>query len=349
MPITNRVWKLLLAVGLTFLAGIIGYEVIEGWSFLDATYMTVITLATIGYGETHPLSEPGRIFTIFLILGGMTTVSYGALSLTTLVADGELMQLLKRRRMDKAIAELQDHYIICGFGKTGEHVVGELLKTDRQVVVVDKDPENLRCFHTRLTTIERLGADIGTTKVHHLVGDASSDHVLMAAGIQRAAGIFCALASDKDNLFVVLTARGLNERIRIISKCEEDETEQKLIRAGANSIVSPKRIGGLRMASEMVRPAVVSFLDVMVRDPRGYRFEEIEIAAASPFLGRPFRDTPVSREKSLRLVALIAQHGGHDYNPSDDTVLSVGQRLVFLGRSEHVGKLRAALNGSSGA
>jgi len=197
MSITHRMWKLLLAVGLTFLAGIIGYEVIEGWSFLDATYMTVITLATIGYGETHPLTDQGRIFTIFLILGGMTTVSYGALSLTALVADGELMQLLKRRRMDKAIAQLQDHYIICGFGKTGEHVVTELLKTDRQVVVVDKDPENLRCFHARQTTIDRLGAGIGDTKVHYLAGDAASDHVLTGAGIQRAAGIFCALASTR--------------------------------------------------------------------------------------------------------------------------------------------------------
>ena len=346
MSITHRMWKLLLAVGLTFLAGIIGYEAIEGWSFLDATYMTVITLATIGYGETHPLSDQGRIFTIFLILGGMTTVSYGALSLTALVADGELMQLLKRRRMDKAIAQLQDHYIICGFGKTGEHVVSELLKTDHQVVVVDKDPENLRCFHARQTTIDRLGAGIGETKVHYLAGDAASDHVLMAAGIQRAAGIFCALATDKDNLFVVLTARGLNERIRISSKCEEDETEQKLMRAGADSIVSPKRIGGLRMASEMIRPAVVSFLDLMVRDPRGYRFEEVGIAPGSPFLGRLFRDTPVCQDKAVRLVALVAQDGGHNYNPADNTVLSAGQRLVFLGRSEHVAELRATLNGS---
>ena len=346
MLLTTRMWKLLLAVALTFLAGIIGYEVIEGWNFLDATYMTVITLATIGYGETHPLTDQGRIFTIFLILGGMTTVSYGALTLTALVADGELIQLLKRRRMDKAIAQLQDHYIICGFGKTGEHVVAELLKTHRQLVVVDKDPENLRCFHTRQTTIDRLGAGIGNTKVHYLVGDAASDHVLMEAGIEHAAGIFCALASDKDNLFVVLTARGLNARTRIISKCEEDETEQKLLRAGADSIVSPKRIGGLRMASEMIRPAVVSFLDLMVRDPRGYRFEEVNIAPASPFLGRPFRDTPVCQEKSVRLVALVAQDGGHDYNPPDDTLLTAGQRLVFLGRSEQVSALRAALNGS---
>ena len=345
MPLTNRIWKLLLAVALTFLAGIIGYELIEGWNFLDATYMTVITLATIGYGETHPLSATGRIFTIFLILGGMTTVSYGALTITALVADGELMQFLKRRRMDKAISQLQDHYIVCGFGTTGEHVVAELLKTGRQVVVVDKNPETLRCFHTIEATRDLLGSDIGEAKVNHLAGDASSDHILTEAGIQRAAGIFCALATDKDNLFVVLTARGLNERIRIISKCEEDETEQKLRRAGADSIVSPQRIGGLRMASEMIRPAVVTFLDLMVRDPRGYRFEEVDVEPASPFLGQPIRQSPAGQDPTLRLVALTTKDGSPHYNPSDDTVLVAGQRLVFLGRSEQVRELRTALNG----
>ena len=120
---TRRIWKLVLPVALTYLAGTIGYELIEGWDFLDAAYMTVITLATIGYGETHPLSNAGRIFTIFLILGGMTTVSYGVLTLTTLVADGELLKAIKRRRMDKAIAQLTGHYIVCGFGITSAHIV----------------------------------------------------------------------------------------------------------------------------------------------------------------------------------------------------------------------------------
>ncbi|MFA6545404.1 MAG: potassium channel protein [Limisphaerales bacterium] len=343
MPITQRIWKLLLAVGLTFLTGVIGYESIEGWNFLDAAYMTVITLATIGFGETHPLSDQGRVFTIFLILGGMTTVSYGALTLTSLVADGELMQLLKRRRMDKAIAQLKDHYIICGFGKTGEHVVAELLAAGREVVVVDRNPENLRCFHSREALMEHFGEDFAGKKVNHLPGDASSDHVLIEAGIQRAAGVFCALASDKENLFVVLTARGLNDTIRIVSKCEEDETEQKLKRAGADGIVSPKRIGGLRMASEMIRPAVVSFLDIMVRDPQGYRFEEVEVKAGCRFIGQPIRQSPAGQYPTLRLVAVATGAADYHYNPSDETVLSAGQRLVFLGRSEQVQQLRLAM------
>lgn len=344
MAITNRIWKLLLAVALTYIVGILGYEIIEGWSFLDASYMTVITLATIGYGETHPLSSTGRIFTIFLILGGMTTVSYGALTLTALVADGELAQLLKRRRMDKAITKLQDHYIICGLGKTGEHVAAELLKTGNQIVVVDRNPEHLTCFNSREAIRERFGPGVAANQVNYVSGDAASDHILLEAGIARATGIFCALASDKDNLFVVLTARGLNPRIRIISKCEDDESEQKLLRAGADSVVSSKRIGGLRMASEMIRPAVVSFLDIMVRDPQGYRFEEVEVKASSPFLGRTVRESPASQVPELRLVAVANPSGGYQYNPSEETVLAVGQRLVFLGRSEQVEQLRAVIN-----
>lgn len=340
----KRIWKLTLAVGLTFLTGIVGYEVLEGWKFLDAAYMTVITLATVGYGETHPLSDAGRIFTMCLILGGLTTVSYGAVTLTSLVADGELARVLKRRRMDKTIAKLNHHYIVCGAGKTGEHLIAELLQAGRQVVVVDKAQEHLRHFASREELVAHFGKEFSKCEVFHLEGDASMDHVLQEAGILRAAGIFCALATDKDNLFVVLTARGLNNHIRIVSKCEDDASEQKLLRAGADRIVSPTRIGGLRMASEMIRPTVVSFLDLMVRDPQGYRFEEIEVRNNSPYIGKTIRQCPVGSEPSVRLVALAGAKDDYRYNPSDETVLTVGLRLVVLGRNEQVERLRAAMN-----
>ena len=344
MSFEHRIWKLIVALALTFLVGIIGYELIEGWNLLDATYMTVITLATIGYGETHPLSDNGRVFTMFLILGGMTTVSYGALTITAMVADGELARVHKRRRMDKAISHLQGHHIVCGFGTTGAHIARELLATGREVVIVERASETLESLQSRQSLAERLGSDQANARVHYVAGDAASDHTLIQAGIHRAAGLFCTLGSDKDNLFVVLTARGLNEHIRIVSQCEDDETESKLRRAGADGIVSAKRIGGLRMASEMLRPAVVSFLDQMLRDPQGYRFEEVELKAGASVLGRPFQDSPAGRDTVVRLVAVAEASGGFTYNQPADLRLAAGQRLVFLGPSERLNRLRAEMN-----
>ncbi len=349
MAFQKRFWILLLSALLTFLAGILGYELIEGWNLLDSAYMTVITLATIGYGEVHPLSSAGRVFTMFLILGGITNVSYGAVAMTSLIADGELARMLKRRRMDKAIAKQQNHYIVCGAGNTGDHLVTELLQAGKQVVVVDKAQENLRKFQSREELAAQFGQQFAQCEVFYLEGDASSDQVLLEAGIERAAGIFCALATDKDSLFVVLTARGLNSRIRIVSKCEDDASEQKFLRAGADRIVSPTRIGGLRMASEMIRPTVVSFLDLMVRDPQGYRFEEIEVRERSPFIGQTIRQSPVGSEPLVRLVALAGEKEGYRYNPSDETVLTAGLRLVVLGRNEQVESLRAAMNPGANA
>ena len=269
------------------------------------------------------------------------------MTLTTLVADGELLKAIKRRRMDKAIAQLTGHYIVCGFGITSAHIVRELLATGRQVVVVEREPENLRALQSRQTLSERLGEEVADSRVHYLAGDAASDHMLTEAGIQRAAGLFCALASDRDNLFVVLTARGLNEHIRLVSKCEDDESEPKLRRAGADGIVSAKRIGGIRMASEMVRPSVVSFLDQMLRDPRGYRFEEIELRAGSPQLGRAFRSSPAGAQSEVQLITAAAAGEPFRYNPPTDLPLTAGQRLVFLGPSEQVSQLRKAMNGEA--
>ena len=343
MNVRNRVWLVLLAAGLTFITGIVGYETIEGWSLLDSTYMTVITLATIGYGETHPLSAAGRVFTMFLILGGLTTVSYGALTLTALVADGELIRMLKRKRMDKAIAKLQNHFIVCGADKTADHVILELAQAGKRIVVIDKNAHNLRKFHSREALEAHYGPAFPRGEIFHVEGDAATDLTLQQAGLERAEGIFCALGSDKDNLFVVLTARCLSTRVRIVSKCEDDESEQKLLRAGADRIVSPTRIGGLRMASEMIRPAVVSFLDIMVRDPQGYRFQEIEVRESSPFVGRPIRETPIGAEPTVRVVAVATGLTDYHYSPTGETPLAAGQRLVVLGRTEQVEQLRNAI------
>jgi voltage-gated potassium channel len=231
-------------------AGVLGYHYIEGWPLFDSLYMTVITLATVGYSETHPLSLPGRVFTMFLILGGMSIIFYALTEITTFVVEGEMTGIIRRRRMNRQINKLKNHYILCGAGRSGSHVLNELRKTGRNCVVIEKDPEKVR--------------HLMSEQVPVIEGEATEDHVLRTAGIERAAGLVSALPSDKDNLFVVITARGLNPSIRIVSKVEEISARDKFLRSGANTAVSANFIGGMRMASELIRPATVSFLDTML-------------------------------------------------------------------------------------
>jgi voltage-gated potassium channel len=192
---------------LILIAGTIGYHFIEQWSIFDSLYMTVITLATVGYGETHPLTTQGRVFTIFLILGGMGIILYGISEITQFIVQGGIGGILRRRKMERTIKKITQHYILCGAGKNGHYVLEELARTKRKVVVVEKDPKKIPMLLDRgIPTIE---------------GDASSDDVLRAAGIDRAVGLVTTLPEDKDNLFVVITARGLNPKLRIVAKVDD--------------------------------------------------------------------------------------------------------------------------------
>ncbi len=322
MDIKRQFYTLILIIFSVFLFGTLGYELIEKWGFLDAVYMTTITLATIGYGETHPLSDTGRVFTIILIIGGLSVFSYGLLTITTMIAEGELQRLLRRGRMDKEIARLKEHYIVCGSGELGEHIIGELLQTKRPFVIVDKEINNISKFNNR--------------ELLYILGDAADDKALLEAGIKTAKGIFCCLPFDKDNLFVVLTARELNEEIRIVTKCVEDLSEQKFIRAGADKTVSTNRIGGLRMASEMVRPTAASFLDGMLRDKKGVRFEEIVIKEASKIAGKTILASGIYEETGASVVAIRSGTSEFLYNPRGSTVINKNDTLVVLGTVEQI-------------
>lgn len=328
-----------------YVVGIVGYEMIEGWNFLDSAYMTVITLATIGYGETHPLSEEGRVFTILLILGGMGAVSWGLVTLTTLIAEGDFARALRHKRMETTISKLDGHYIVCGAGKTGGHIIHELLHAGCHVVAVDRNPMGLAQFQPRAGVFTDAIRQMDRGKVFALEGDASTDEVLHEAGIQKASGIFCALTDDKENLFVVLTARGLNPRIRIVSKCEQEESHDKFRRAGADAIVSSNRIGGLRMASEMIRPTVVNFLDAMLHDEQGFRFEEVVVGEGSPAIGRTLGESPIGRSPLARVIAMSEGKDDYRYNPPGDVRLVAGSRLVLLGKTADVDALRREVNG----
>jgi voltage-gated potassium channel len=308
--------------------GTVGYTLIEGWAPFDALYMTVITLATVGYGETNPLTYEGRLFTLFLILGGVSIVAYAFSTLTSIIVEGQLSMVLKRRRMEKEIAKLSGHYIVCGMSHSARVIMEELEKTGRTFVVVEQNRE----------TAERL-IDEGLKVVE---GDATEEEILKRAGVTNAAGVFAVLPSAHYNAFLALTAKGLNPKIRIVSAQKELTVRQQLLRSGADTVVNPQYIGGLRMVSEMVRPATVGFLDSMMRE-RGsvIRFDEVAVPDGSPFVGRPVGDVKGAEGHAPLLVAVLEQETGkYDINPDSGRPIKPGDRLVMIGEASKLSELR---------
>ncbi|TBR24301.1 hypothetical protein EPO15_04315, partial [bacterium] len=261
----TRLAQIAVLLGVVLGVGTGGYMLIEGWGPFDSFWMTVITVATIGYGEVHALTPHGRVFTIGLIFLGMGTTAYAFSQLTAFIVEGDLSTALRRNKMEKRIRELEQHFIICGVGNTGQVVLDELLKTQRPLVIVEKDAE-------KAAELEAKGLLV-------IQGDASHDDVLEKAGIARARGIFCVLGHDQENLLLTLAARGLNAAVRIVTELHDGRFRDRLTRCGADAVVDSPHIGGLRLASEMVRPITVGFLDSMIRDRTyTYRFEEVPLA-----------------------------------------------------------------------
>jgi voltage-gated potassium channel len=318
---TTKLKQVLLLLLSVMLGGTLGYHFIEGWSFFDSFYMMTITLATVGYGETHPLSFPGRVFTIFLIFGGMGIILYGVTEMTAFIVEGEMTGLLRRRKLTNAIAKLSGHYILCGAGRTGMNVLDELLRTKRHVVVIDADP----------ATVSKLLAR-GVLAVE---GDATQDEVLKTAGIDRAHGLCTALTNERDNLFVVITARGLNPNMRIVASIQDVQSREKFLRSGAHSTIAAHFIGGLRMASELIRPDTVSFLDLMLRDRSELRFEDVHVEPHSHFVGKTVGDCGVLKDAGL-LVCALRKSNGLVFNPPATTVVDGGDTFVVIGSPEQI-------------
>jgi len=311
--------------------GTFGYRFIEGWSLFDSLYMTVITIGTVGYGETHALSTAGRVFTMFMIVGGIGVFTYGFTAMTAIVVEGELAKAFRRMRMENRIGQLKDHFIICGAGHTGGVICAELKKTGRDFVVVDREAAAI----AKLT--QRLGFEM-----LHIVGDGSDDEVLRGAGVERAAGVFAVLATDQDNAFVVLSAKGLNPKVKVLACQKSLGVREKLMRSGADGVVDPEFIGGLRLASEMIRPVTVGFLDSMLRNKDShFRFDEISVPPDSPVIGRPFGGIK-GGEGGCPLVVAVVAAGSENYelNPPVDRLVRAGDRLVILGETEALGGLR---------
>src|SRR3712207_1203463 len=265
---TRRIESALLALGIITVVGVLGYMVFEGWSFADALYMTVITLTTVGYREVRPLDATGQLWTMALLITGVGTLFYAAVSSVELVVEGTIRGYFGRRRMEAAIRKLNGHYILCGYGRVGRQVAAELALDDVPFVVIEQDPE----------TVEECVVEGYLV----LLGEASDD-VLEEAGVRTVRGLVAAVDSDADNVFVVLSARKLNPRLHIVARASSDESAAKLEIAGADRTLSPYAVGGRRLASLATQPLVVDFLDIVTRGEEGieFRLEEFRVPEES--------------------------------------------------------------------
>lgn len=311
------------------------------WGFAECAYMTVITLSTVGFGELSQMHEVAgaRVLTVMLIVSGVGALAYVQGNLTALLVEGVIGQALRRNRMRKAIAQITRHIVVAGAGSTGKHVIEELVATGTAFVVIDRD----------LAHLERLSTDLAGGKMLYVHGDATDDHALTDAGVERARGVVAALTHDKDNLFVTLSARSLNGTARIVSKIVEDHAGAKMLKAGATAVVNPAMIGGRRMASELVRPEVNEFLDQMLRDKtKNLRIEEASVPRGSSFVGMSLKDSPIRRETKLLVIAVRDVERNFVYNPDPDYVMTEGTTLIVMGDSDSVTKLRKLLEESVG-
>ena len=306
--------------------GTIGFMAIEKWRFLDSLYMTVITMGTVGFREVHDLSDAGKVFTMILIVVGVSVIGYIVGSLAQIMFEGQIQRVIGRKKVEKKIDELADHYIICGFGRIGSLICKEFKANALAFVVVEKNME----------TIERLNED----GYLYMKGDATQDETLLKAGIKRAKGLISVVTSDTENVYITLTARGLNPDLYILARSGEEGSDIKLKRAGANKVVSPYIIGGSRMAQSILRPNVVDFIEIATgSEHMDLQMEEISIPAHSAFAGETLVSSGFRKETGVIIVGIKKSHGKMVFNPHSQARIEGGDTLIILGEPEAITKL----------
>jgi voltage-gated potassium channel len=329
---------ILLLLGVVAL-GVVGYEVIEGAGFLDALYMTIITLSTVGFQEVVPLGMPGRVFTMALIVIGVTTAWYLAGNLMSVIIGQAVGEEFARRRMEEQLQTLRDHTIICGYGRMGQEISRDFTARGFPFVVIEPQPERTR-----------LLADEG---ILYVEGDAAQDDILLQAGVLRARGLVSVAPTDADNIFIVLSARALNPQILIVARSIHVEDEHKLRRAGADRVISPYVIGARRMAAAIFHPHVVDFLDLEIhRAEMEWEMGEIRIGPESVFRDRPLREARIREETGCTIIAIRPRPDGDRLkafvsNPRPDTILREGDTLIVLGATHQLADLERLAGGSA--
>jgi len=299
---------------------------IEDWRFLDALYMTVITLGTVGFKEVHDLSDGGKMFTMGLILVGVSVLGYIVGSLAQIMFEGQFQRIMGRKKVEKQINALKDHYIICGFGRIGSLICKEFKANELPFVIVEKSADS----------VEKLDEE----GYLHMKGDATLDETLLKAGIKRAKGLISVVTSDTENVYITLTARGLNPDLYILARSGEEGSDLKLKRAGASKVVSPYIIGGSRMAQSILRPNVVDFIEIATGSEHlDLQMEEISIPSHSAFAGETLVSSGFRKETGVIIIGIKKAHGKMIFNPHSQAKIDGGDTLIVLGEPQSIAKL----------
>jgi voltage-gated potassium channel len=311
--------------------GTVGFTLIEGWSLADSLYMTVMTVTTVGYGPPLPLSPRGRDFSIFFMVLGVGTAGYLLSTAVQSLVRSEILAAYGERRRQREMSKLRGHYIICGAGRVGRRIVHEMRRAGAPFIVVESNA--------------LLAAELGLPDAQLLVRDATLDESLVAAGVERAAGLASCLPDDADNLYVVLTARTLNPSLHIVSRAVEESAEPKLVRAGASRVIAPTIIGSHRMAQALLKPAVADFMDSVTADTLDLAFEQVEVAQGSALDGLKLKETDIRARLDVVVAAIRRQGGEMIFNPSGETQIRAGDMLIGIGRAEAMAELAAQARG----
>jgi len=313
-------------------SGTLGYRLIEGWKTFDAFYMTVITLSTVGFKEVNELSPDGKVFTIILIISGTSTIAYTLSRLLQFTLEGQLRRILGRKKLESRISKLRNHYIICGYGRIGHLICREFQSRPMPFVVVEKDPHH----------VERLARE-GYMFVE---GDATDDETLQAAGIDHAKGLITAVTSDTDNVYITLTARGLNPKLFILARAGEEGSEKKLMRAGASKVISPYTIGASRMAQAILRPSVVDFIEIATASEHlELQIEEITVTTHSELAGKTLINSGVRQTMGIIIVGIKQTDGQMVFNPPPSQVIEPNAVLIILGERTAISQLETIARG----
>ena len=317
MQVLPKLKFLLAALAVLVLVGVAGFHYIEHWSWFDGFYMVLTTITSIGYGEIHPLSHVGRIFNSFIIVTGVGLVLLLVGGASRALLEFELQSVFGRRRMEREISRLSDHFIICGAGRVGRSVARELARKPAAFVMVDSDEDKLK----------RYSVENWLT----IAGDSTQAKVLREAGIEKARGLVAATTTDAINIYIILTARNLNSKLKIIARASEEEAEKHLLTAGADSVVSPYNFAGYRIAQTFMRPYVVDFFDTAMNRHLPLEIEEVQVRTGSRMVGKTLEGARIRQEMGVIVLAIKGEDAHMRFNPPPDAVIRVGDHLIAMG------------------